>query len=175
MGDATDARGMRLRFALLFTVVGGTLLTLYSFPYAEHGLREDWFAGYLATYARLAGLVLHVFDRGVRVAGGEIVGRTTLTVAKNCDAMDVNILLAAAILAFPARWARRAVGIAAGSSFLLVANIGRIVSLYYLAVSWPGAFELVHAEVWPLGMVALAVAEFLIWSRWAAGGASADA
>jgi exosortase/archaeosortase family protein len=175
MEDARDARRRRLRFAAVFTVVGGTLLTLYSFPYAAHGLREVWFAGYLTTYARLAGGVLHIFDRGVRVAGSEIVGRTTLIVAKNCDAMDVNILLAAAILAFPARWARRAAGIAVGVTLLLAANLGRIVSLYYVAVSWPRSFELIHAEIWPLGMVALAVAEFLIWSRWAVGGASADA
>lgn len=175
MGDARDARRMRLRFAVVFTAVGGTLLTLYSFPYAEHGAREDWFASYLTTYARLAGFVLHIFDRGVRVVGSQIVGRTTLTVAKNCDAMDVNILLAAAILAFPARWARRAAGITIGATVVLVANIVRIVSLYYVAVSWPRSFELIHAELWPLGMVVLVVAEFLIWSRWAVGGASADA
>src|ERR1700690_536649 len=153
MEKVSGARYMRIRFAAVFTVVAGALLTLYSFPYAEHGVREDWFAGYLTTYARLSGFVLHIFDRSVRVAGSVIVGRTSLTVAKNCDAMDVNILLAAAILAFPARWARRAAGIAVGITFLFVTNIVRIVTLYFVAVSWPGSFEFVHAEIWPLAMV----------------------
>jgi exosortase/archaeosortase family protein len=162
-----DIRRARLRFAAVFAAVGGSLLTLYSFPYAEHGLREDWFAGYLAFYARLAGLVLRVFDSGVRVVGNDIVGRTSLTVAKNCDAMDVSLLFAAAVVAFPARWSRRLVGIAAGVAALTVINVLRIASLYFIDLRWPSAFETIHAEVWPLAIVALAAGAFLAWSRWA--------
>jgi exosortase/archaeosortase family protein len=163
----SDIRGARLRFAVIFTVVGGALLTLYSFPYAEHGIREVWFARYLAIYARLAGLVLRIFDPSVRVVGNDILGRTSLTVAKNCDAMDVSLLLASAIVAFPAQWTRRLVGIGVGVAFLTVVNVLRIVSLYFVGVHWPTAFEPIHAEVWPLAIVALAAAVFLAWSRWA--------
>jgi exosortase/archaeosortase family protein len=167
MERPADVRRARIRFAVVFAVVGGVLLTLYSFPYAEHGVREDWFARYLSLYAQLAGLVLRVFDSGVRVAGNDIVGRVSLTVAKNCDAMDVSLLLVAAIVAFPAPWRRRVVGIASGVAALTVINILRIVSLYFVDVHWPRAFEVIHAEVWPLAIVALAAAAFLAWCRWA--------
>ncbi|HVU50181.1 MAG TPA: archaeosortase/exosortase family protein [Polyangia bacterium] len=162
-----DVRRARLRFAAIFAVTGGALLTLYSFPYAEHGVGEDWFARYLALYARLAGLVLWVFDSGVRVVGNDIVGRTSLTVAKNCDAMDVTLLFTAAVLAFPASWRRRVVGIAAGVLGLTVVNVLRIASLYFVDLRWPSAFETIHAEVWPLAIVVIAAAAFLGWSRWA--------
>jgi exosortase/archaeosortase family protein len=162
-----DIRRARLRFAAIFAGLGGGLLTLYSFPYAEHGVREDWFARYLAMYARLAGLVLRLFDAGVRVVGNDIIGRTTLTVAKNCDAMDVSLLFAAAVVAFPARWPRRLVGIAAGVGVLAVVNVLRIASLYFIDLHWPGAFEVIHAEVWPLAIVAFAASAFVVWSRWA--------
>ena len=162
-----DVRRARLRFALIFAATGGALLTLYSFPYAEHGVREDWFARYLALYARLAGLVLRVFDSGVRVVGNDIVGRVSLTVAKNCDAMDVTLLFAAAVVAFPAPWRRRLVGIAAGVAALTVVNVLRIASLYFVDLRWPSAFETIHAEVWPLAIVVLAASAFLAWSRWA--------
>ncbi len=167
MEHKLDLRRARLRFAAVFALVGGGLLTLYSFPYAQHGLREDWFHGYLRAYARLAGLVLHVFDPAVRVVGTDIVGRTSLTVAKNCDAMDVTLLFAGAIVAFPAPWARRLAGIAAGFAALTIINVLRIASLYFVILRWPSAFETVHAEVWPLAIVALAATAFLLWSRWA--------
>jgi exosortase H (IPTLxxWG-CTERM-specific) len=167
MAAEPDLRRARIRFAVVFAATGGALLTLYSFPYAEHGVREDWFARYLAVYARLAGVVLHLFDSGVRVVGNDIVGRTSLTVAKNCDAMDVTLLFSAAVIAFPAPWRRRLVGIAAGVAALTIVNVLRIASLYFVDLRWPSAFETIHAEVWPLLIVVLAAGAFLAWSRWA--------
>jgi exosortase/archaeosortase family protein len=165
--NVSDIRRARLRFAAIFVVVGGALLAAYSFPYAEHGVREDGFAAFLAFYARLAGGVLRLFDPTVRVVGAEIAGRASLIVAKNCDAMDVNILFAAAVVAYPARWSRRALGLAVGVGLLVAVNVLRIASLYFVQVHAPASFELVHAEVWPLALVALAVGAFLAWSRWA--------
>jgi exosortase/archaeosortase family protein len=163
-----DIRRARLRFALIFAAVSGVLLAFYSFPYAAHGVREDLFNAYLSGYAWIAGGVLRLTDPSVHVAGTELVGRTSLVVAKNCDAMDVNILFLAAIVAFPAPWSRRAIGAAAGLGLLVVANVIRIVSLYHVAAASPRAFEFVHGEAWPLAMVALAVTAFLVWARWSA-------
>ena len=91
--SSRELRRARLRFAAVFVAVGGALLALYSFPYAEHGAREVGFAWYLGAYARVAGAVIHLADPTVRVSGADLVGRTSLTIAKNCDAMDVNLLL----------------------------------------------------------------------------------
>jgi exosortase/archaeosortase family protein len=168
MEKVTDIRRARLRFAAIFVAVGGALLAAYSFPYAEHGVREDAFATFLGFYARVVGAVLGLFDPTVHVDGVEIAGRASLIVAKNCDAMDVNILFVAAVVAYPARWSRRAVGLAAGVALLVAVNVMRIASLYFVQVHAPRSFELVHAEVWPLALVALAVGAFLAWSRWAA-------
>jgi exosortase/archaeosortase family protein len=168
MANAASAlRRARLRFALVFVAVGGALLALYSFPYAENGIDEGGFHRFLALYARLAGAVVGLFDHGVRVVDVDIVGRASLTVAKNCDAMDVNILYVAAVVAFPAPWARRALGLVAGLAALVVVNVLRITTLYFVEVHAPGAFEVVHAEVWPLALVLLAVGAFLAWTRWA--------
>ncbi len=167
MWDPAETRRRRVRFVVTFAICAGVLLTLYSFPDAEHGAREAWFARYLAAYAHLAGAFLRLFDPAVHVVGRQIVGRVSLAVAKNCDAMDVNILFVAAVVAFPARWSRRAVGMAAGTALLAVANVVRIASLYHVDLRWPARFELVHAEIWPLVMVAIALGAFLRWSRWA--------
>ncbi len=170
-----DIRWARLRFAAVFVLVAGTLLTIYSFPYAEHGIREVGFEWYLGAYARVAGAVIRLVDPTVRVSGADLVGRTSLTIAKNCDAMDVNLLLIAAMIALPAPWKHRLVGILAGVGLLSVANVLRIVSLYQINIHAPGSFELVHAQVLPLAMVALAVGAFAVWSRWSRGGEPAGA
>jgi exosortase/archaeosortase family protein len=174
MAQQTDVRRARIRFAVVFAVVGGALLTVYSFPYAQHGVREVWFERYLGVYARLAGLVLRIFDSGVHVVGNDIVGRTSLTVAKNCDAMDVTLLFSSAIVAFPAPWRRRLIGIVLGAAALTLVNVLRIASLYFVDLRWPSAFETIHAEVWPLAIVVLAAAAFLTWSRWAQPPAPAE-
>jgi exosortase family protein XrtM len=161
-----DVRGARLRFAVVFALSAGVLLTVYSFPYAEHGMREDLFTWYLGAYARLSGWVIRLFDPSAHVAGTDVIGRTSLTIAKYCDAMDVNLLLIAAMLACPSSWKRRLVGIVAGVLLLSVVNIGRIVALYQIGVHAPGAFEFVHAELFPLLMVVLAVGVFVVWARW---------
>jgi len=161
-----DLRRARLRFAAAFVAVGGALLALYAFPYAEHGIGEGGFAWYLGAYARAAGSVIRLVDPTVHVSGADLVGRTSLTIAKNCDAMDVNLLLIAAMLAFPAPWKRRLVGIIAGVGLLSLVNVLRIVTLYQISIHAPRAFELIHAELFPLVMVALAVGAFAVWSRW---------
>lgn len=163
--SSRDIRRARLRFAAVFVAVAGTLLTIYSFPYAEHGLREVGFAWYLGAYARAAGSVIHLVDPTVRVSGSDLVGRTSLTIAKNCDAMDVNLLLIAAMIAFPAPWKRRFVGIVASVGLLSIVNVLRIVTLYQINIHAPRAFEFIHAEVFPLAMVVLAVGAFGVWSR----------
>ncbi len=164
--SSRELRRARLRFAAGFVVIGGAFLALYSFPYAAHGMEEIGFTWYLGAYARAAGSLIHLVDPTVRVSGADLVGRTSLTVAKNCDAMDVNLLLIAAMIAFPARWKRRLVGVVAGVGLLSVANLLRIVALYQINVHAPRAFELIHAELFPLVMVALAVAAFGTWARW---------
>ena len=164
--SSRELRRARLRFAAAFVAVGGALLALYSFPYAEHGVGEVGFTWYLAAYARAAGSLIHLADPTVRVSGADLVGRTSLTVAKNCDAMDVNLLLVAAMIAFPAPWKRRLVGIVAGVGLLSVVNLLRIVTLYQINIHAPRAFEFIHAEVFPLVMVVLAVGAFGVWSRW---------
>ena len=60
---ASELRKARVKFALTFGVVAGALLTLYSFPYGAHGVRESFFEWYLSGYARMTGTILK-YPRG---------------------------------------------------------------------------------------------------------------
>lgn len=175
-GPLVDAKrwlAERLRpevaFMLRFTGIAGASCALYAFPYGTESPVRQWFDGYLAAYASAAGTMLHLFDPAVRVSGADIAGRFSLRIVKDCDAMDVNILFVAAVLSFPATWARRALGLGVGVAAILAANISRICALYFIGVSAPTAFEFAHRDLFPLLLVLLATAVFLPWARSARG------
>jgi exosortase H (IPTLxxWG-CTERM-specific) len=155
-----------LRFALLYAGIAGVLFGVYAFPFELFGATEDWLHGYLAGYARLAGTVLSVFDASVNVNDTVIQGRYPLQIVRNCDAADVNILFVSAVLAFPAPWRRKLAPLALGMAALVVANVTRICSLYYLGVADPAWFHTAHEEVWPLLLVAFTAGLFLICMRY---------
>ena len=117
---------------------------------------------------------LSLFEPGVQVHGQDIIGRTSLRIVKNCDAMEAEILFLAAVLAFPSAWRKRVVGATLGVVAIAVVNVLRIASLYHVGVHFPMAFEFVHLQLWPLLLVASAVAVFLIWATWARSGPRPD-
>jgi exosortase/archaeosortase family protein len=161
-----------VRFAVVFVSLAGVLSLVYAFPYASGGWVDRALTSYLAAYARAAGALVSVFDRDVSVSGQLILGRYPLQVVKDCDAIETKILFASAVIAFPAPWKKRLVGVAAGVLLLFVANLTRIATLYFVGVHAPKQFELVHREIWPLLLVAIALLGFFLWSSWTRGAAA---
>jgi exosortase/archaeosortase family protein len=162
----------RLGFALRFLAVAAVLFAIYTFPYREAGLSEVWFERYLAVYARAAAAVLACLEKAigtgvnVQVQGAVIGGRYPLEIVKNCDAIEINILFASAVLAFPASASQRAWGLALGLPLLVLLNLVRICTLYFIGVHAPERFETFHVEVWPLCLVAATTLLFLAYTSW---------
>jgi exosortase/archaeosortase family protein len=75
------------------------------------------------------------------------------------------LLLVAAMLAFPASARQRLVGLAAGVAAVQIANLARVVSLFWLGVHHRAVFELFHAAVWQTALILLSVVLFVLWSR----------
>jgi exosortase/archaeosortase family protein len=148
------------------------LFGVYAFPYQEAGLSEAWFEHYLSWHARAAGAVLagleSVFSSHVtvQVQGAVIGGRYPLEIVKNCDAIEILILFAAAVLAFPASLRQRAWGLALGLPALVLLNLLRICTLYFIGAHAPERFDTFHVEVWPLCLVAATTLLFLGYARW---------
>ena len=162
----------RLRFALKFLAAAAALFAIYTFPYREAGLSEVWFERYLAAYARVAGVMLAFLEKAlgagadVQVHGAVIGGRYPLEIVKNCDAIEINILFTSAVLAFPASLSQRVWGLALGLPALVLLNLLRICTLYFIGVHAPERFETYHVEVWPLCLVAVTTLLFLAYTSW---------
>jgi len=164
-GAIVLTRRLGLRFALTYAAIAGAMFAVYAFPFELFGARGDWLTGYLETYARLAGGLLGLLEPSVTVEGTTIYGRFVLQIVRNCDAADVNILFASAVLAFPGPLARKALPLVGGLATLVLANVLRICSLYYVGVYRPTWFHTAHEELWPLLLVSLTLLAFLACIR----------
>jgi exosortase/archaeosortase family protein len=147
-------------FIVRFMVIGGLAFCLYAFPFELFGFKQDWLSSYLEAYARLAGAVLRLFEPQLVVIGNRIEGRFPLEIVRTCDAAEVCILFATAVLAFPAALRSKLIALGVGLPCLVAANITRICSLYFLGVYQPAWFKVGHEEVWPLVLVGFAAFVF---------------
>lgn len=74
------------------------------------------------------------------------------------------LLLVAGIVAFPAGWKQRILGLLMGSILAYVLSVARLMALHYILHYSPGAWEALHGLVLPLGPVILMALFFMRWS-----------
>lgn len=80
-----------------------------------------------------------------------------------CNAVNVGILLWSAILAYPAPWKLKALGLVAGSAIIQALNIIRFLSLFYLgqySLSW---FDFAHSYLWESLLTLDTMVVFWLW------------
>jgi exosortase H (IPTLxxWG-CTERM-specific) len=85
-----------------------------------------------------------------------------------CNAINVTILLWSAVLAFPASWKMKAIGLTAGSLVIQALNIVRFISLFYLrqySMTW---FDFAHSYLWESLLVLDTMVIFWLWAKQAA-------
>jgi len=122
---------------------------------------------YLEANAWLANGLLNWFGQATHVSA--ITIRSTqfaITVRRGCDAVEPSWFLCAALLAFPAPFMRKVLGILAGVALLQVLNLIRIVSLYFIGLHYPRYFGPAHVEIWPVVFIIAAIALWIGWIGW---------
>ena len=74
-------------------------------------------------------------------------------------------MLCAAILAFPAPWRYKALGLAIGIAAVQLLNVVRVISLFYIGQWNRDAFEWAHLYVWQALIMLDVLVVWLIWVR----------
>lgn len=156
-----------LRFILLFGGLLGVFYAVSLTPFAENRL---WPA-YLEINAEISGAILRIFGETANVDERAIFSsRALLLIERGCDAIHPSALFVAAVLASPVPWMTKLPGIIVGTLSLMVINLIRIVSLFYVKIHYPAAFEVMHVEVWQALFIFLAVLLWALWAMWALRG-----
>ena len=154
-----------VRYLGVFALVTLALFSVLATPWAEARFIRPFTQGLVD----LTALMLTPFDSRI-VAEGDVLrfadGRGAVQVLAGCNAVEVCALLAAAILAFPARLKDCLIGAALGVAALQAVNLLRIISLLYLSRGSQPLFEFFHHYVWDamIGLEGLLV--FFFWARW---------
>ncbi len=152
------------RFLLLFPAI---LLALFALELTPPG--QQWFvAPWTALVAQVSIAAMKLFDPAVAAAGAMITSTKTgfsVVILAGCNGVEAMIVLVAAILAYPAPWRYRLVGMAVGIAAIQALNIVRIVSLFYLGQWNREVFEWAHLYAWQALIMLDALIVFLLWLR----------
>ncbi len=90
-------------------------------------------------------------------------GAPQVEVTAECLALRALTLLVAAILAWPASWLAKALGLFLGVATIYGCNLSRIVLLYFTYRYLPEHFQTIHVHIGPLFSLLPGMAVFVFW------------
>lgn len=152
------------RFLILFVTIQIVLFGLELLNPVQEHLVLPWTTFLADTCSSLVKL----FDASAASQGKVLFNSTTgfgVSIEPGCNGVEAMIVLVAAMLAFPAPWKHRLIGLAVGFVAIQGLNIVRVISLFYLGQWNTRAFEFAHEFLWQ-GLIMLDVlVVWLIWVR----------
>jgi exosortase H (IPTLxxWG-CTERM-specific) len=153
-----------IRFFVLFVLLQATLFGLELTPWVQHWFVEPW----TIALARISTWLVTLFDPNVQAAGRVIRSTTNgfaVSIEAGCNGVEATIVLLAAMLAYPAPWKRKVLGIIVGTIAVQGLNIVRVISLFYLGQWNRSWFEWAHLYVWQALIMLDVLIVWLVWVR----------
>lgn len=153
-----------LRFFFGFLALQALLFGFELTPWAQQWFVIPW----TDTLATISADLVKRFDPAV-IADGNVLqsARNGFAVAieAGCNGIEASIVLVAAMLAFPAPWKRKLLGLAVGVVAVQGLNIVRVISLFYLGQWRLDVFEFAHLYVWQALIMLDVLIVWLLWVR----------
>jgi exosortase/archaeosortase family protein len=134
---------------------------------------SPWFERCLPFYLQGVAWVANGFARLFGV-GSQVTGSTLysaafgVTVSRDCSGIEFVCFIAAVIVAFPATWRARLAGILLAIGWCALLNVLRVASLLFVGTHAPRAFDLMHEELWSIGLIAASTLFVAGWIHWLA-------
>jgi len=154
-----------LRFLALFMTSLLVLFTLDVLTVVEIHVIDP----FNALLASMSANLIALFGGDAISQGKVIISIGTglaVSIERVCNGIEAVIILVSAMIAFPARWKHKLVGIVLGTLAIQSLNLVRIISLYYLH-QWNSVwFEWFHSYIWQALIVLDALIMFLLWLRY---------
>lgn len=161
----TGGNGIK-RFAITYCILMGAFFFLIGFtPFQKiidiNGLYTQ---GVVATTAKF----LNLLAVPCTYQGSIIqLPSISLDVKFGCNGLEAVMIYSVAVLAFPAVWRKKFIGIVAGFLSIQMVNIVRIAGLGYAGVHFPRLFEFLHIYVAQGMMIAIALGVFFLYLNYA--------
>lgn len=121
---------------------------------------------YTTFVAQEAKVVLNLFGEDARVMGQVLTSRRfSVTIFNGCNGLEAILIFVSGVLAFPAPWRRKLLGVVLGFAAIQVFNAVRVVSLFYVGILRPAWFNVSHVFVWQSLVIVFGVVLWLVWVR----------
>ncbi len=153
------------RFFLFFVLLVVVLFAAELTPWAQEAVVIPFTMG----IAKLSAGLMQLWDDQVashRKIIWDSVSGFAVSIEAGCNGVEAGIVLTAAMLAFPASWVEKLIGITVGMVTVQVLNLARIVTLFYLGQWNETAFEWAHLYIWQALIMLDVLIVFLLWLRW---------
>ncbi len=161
----TGGKGIK-RFAITYCILMGTFFFLIGFTPLQKiiDINGLYTQGVVATTAKL----LNLLAVPCTYQGSIIqLPSISLDVKFGCNGLEAVMIYSIAVIAFPADWKKKFIGIIAGFLIIQVVNIVRIAGLGYSGVHFPRLFEFLHIYVAQGIMIAIALGAFFLYLNYA--------
>jgi exosortase H (IPTLxxWG-CTERM-specific) len=121
---------------------------------------------YTACIARMSGFVLRVFGEEAVVSGCVVSSsRFAVTIYNGCNGLVTSLIFISGVLAFPARWPDKLIGVVGGLLAIQLVNLLRIVSLFYIGVFLPRYFKHAHIVIWQSLVILFGISLWIVWAH----------
>ncbi len=154
-----------LRFFIIFLVIQGALFTAE----LTRPVQQAIVIPFTQSIAALSAWLVQRFDGGV-IAYSNIIrdqeSGFAVAIEAGCNGVEATIVLVAAMLAMPAPWKHKLLGMGAGFLAIQAMNLLRIISLFYLGQWNKTAFDWAHLYIWQALIMLDVLIVFLIWLRY---------
>lgn len=153
-----------VRFFVLFSVILMALFTAELLPAGQ----QYFVTPLTSVLASASGTLIDLMGREITTQGMIIYdfnAQFAIEIAAGCNGVEAMILLTAAILAFPAPWKHKLLGIGLGWAAIQGLNLVRIVSLFFLGLWNETAFQWAHLYIWQALIMLDALVVWLLWIK----------
>ena len=151
-----------------FLIAFGVVLVALMAAQLTHPVQRMLVLPWTEALTRASAWLITLADPQVAAAGNVL--RSTrngfaVSIEPGCNGIEAAMVLLAAVIAFPAPWRHRLLGMAAGLSAVQALNIVRVISLFYLGQWSMRAFEWAHLYAWQALIMLDVLVVVLVWMR----------
>lgn len=151
------------RFLILFLSILGISFTVI----ALKPVNDAFVVPYTTLIAKVSGTILGLFGEDITINGCLLRSpRFAVTIYNGCNGLITSMIFVSGVLAFPARWSAKILGVVGGLLAIQAINLVRIISLFYIGIYLPRLFNSSHVFIWQSLVILAGVTLWIVWAHY---------
>jgi exosortase H (IPTLxxWG-CTERM-specific) len=151
------------RFLILFLAILGISFTVI----ALRPVNDAFVVPYTTLIAKVAGVILGLLGEDITINGCVLRSpRFAVTIYNGCNGLITSLIFISGVLAFPAKWPAKLIGVVGGLAAIQAINMVRIISLFYIGIFFPSLFNSSHIFIWQSLVILAGVTLWIVWAHY---------